>query len=116
MDVVELCMKKITNPNFVYQPFRDFVESGGLGVGPSLVIRRSPEFSISLSGWRRGEEVLYILDFVYNSKDFGSIQFFGPKCYFINKAPVYPTIFMDKIMSLAKDHSALMDFVLWNLI
>lgn len=116
MDVVEFCMSKITKPNFVYPPFRDFVESGVVGEGPNLMTGSNPGVLISLSGWRREGEILYLLDFVYNYKHFGTISFFGPRGYFLNKTPVYPTIFMDKMMSLAKDHPALMDFILWNLV
>jgi hypothetical protein len=116
MDVMELCMKKITKPNFAYQPFQDFVESGGFGTGPELIIGKSTKVVICLSGWKREENILYVLEFIHNNKHFGAINFYEPKCYFINKYPVYPTIFMDKIINLAKDHPALMDFVLWNLL
>ena len=109
-------MSNFTKPSFTHPPFQGFVEWGEIGEGPKLMIGSNPGVLISLSGWRRGGEILYLLDFIHDYKHFGTVSFFKPRCYFINKASVYPEIFMDRIMSLSKKHPALTDFILWNLL
>lgn len=113
---LEFYMSSIIKPNFSYHPFQDFVESGAFDYGPQLVISKSPRVIVSLSGWRRPHCIYYILDFVYDSRHFGRIIFSEEKFYFIESTPTYPTIFMDKILEVSRDHPALMDFILWNLI
>ena len=113
---LEFRMSSIIKPSFFYQPFKDFVESGSFDYGPHLVISKSPQVRIALSGWKRPHGILYILDFVYDSRHLGRIIFSEETFYFINQTPTYPTIFMDKMIEVSRNHPALMDFILWNLL
>ena len=93
------------------------MESGGVGSGPLLVIRkRDAVISIHLLGMKVESEVSYILDFSYDSRGFARIVYSEDMIYILNKVPTYPTIFMDKILEVSRDHPALMDFILWNLV